>query len=151
VIGGEQGRVDVLPDPPIRLVVTLAFFVLHHPALLVEFRLGDGAEEMAHAVGFQPQGAVQRVARHRLEIVGAVEPGGGIEIRGAEALQRAQVFTVVVLRALEHQVLEQVGKAGAATHFVLRADVVPDVDRDDRRLVVLVNDHGEPVVHTSLR
>src|SRR3546814_4971306 len=45
-------------------------------------------------------------------------------------------ISVVVLAALEHQVLEQVCEAGAAGLLVLAADVVPDVDRDDRRLAV---------------
>ena len=56
-----------------------------------------------------------------------------------------EVAVVVVLRALEHQVLEQVREAGAARPLVLGADVIPDVDRDDRAVVILVDDHVEPV------
>ena len=41
--------------------------------------------------------------------------------------------------------LEQMRKAGLALRLVLRADIVPDADRDDRRLVVLVDDDGQPV------
>lgn len=37
------------------------------------------------------------------------------------------------------------GEAGAAGLFVLAADVVPDVDRDDRRLAVGVHDHPQAV------
>ena len=48
-------------------------------------------------------------------------------------------------RALEHDVLEQVGEAGLARHLVLRADVVPEVDRDDRREVVLGHDDPQAV------
>jgi hypothetical protein len=51
----------------------------------------------------------------------------------------------VVLRAVEHQVLEQVGEAGAARRLVLAADVVPEVDRDDRGLAVGVHDHAQAV------
>ena len=47
--------------------------------------------------------------------------------------------------ALEHHVLEQVGEAGLAGDLVLRADAVPDVDRDDRREVVLGDDQAEAV------
>ena len=43
-----------------------------------------------------------------------------------------------MLRALKHHVLEEVGKAGPSGLFVLRADPVPQVDRDDGRLVVFV-------------
>src|SRR3546814_14774777 len=37
-----------------------------------------------------------------------------------------------VLGAIEHQMLEQMGKAGLAFRFVLRPDMVPDRYRDDR-------------------
>ncbi len=42
--------------------------------------------------------------------------------------------------------LEQMRETGLACGFVGRADVVPHRDIDDRRLVVLVHDHGEAVV-----
>src|SRR3546814_14195531 len=44
-----------------------------------------------------------------------------------------------------HQVLEQVREAAAACRLVLAAHAVPDVDRHDRRLVVLVHDHRKAV------
>ena len=49
-------------------------------------------------------------------------------------------------RAFEHQMLEQVGEPRAARLFVLRPHVVPQVDRNDRTAVILVNDHVEPIV-----
>ena len=51
-----------------------------------------------------------------------------------------------VARALEHDVLEEVGEAGLALHLVLGADVVPEVDRDDRGEVVLGDDDAQAVV-----
>jgi hypothetical protein len=42
-------------------------------------------------------------------------------------------------------VLEEVREAGFARLFVLGADVIPDVDRDDRRFVILVDEQREPV------
>ena len=47
--------------------------------------------------------------------------------------------------ALEHQVLEEVREARSTRLLVLRADVVPDVDRDNRTVVILVHDHIEAV------
>ena len=41
--------------------------------------------------------------------------------------------------------LEQVGEAGAAGGLVLGADIVPDADRDDRRLAVLMDDDAQAV------
>src|SRR6185436_6294847 len=46
---------------------------------------------------------------------------------------------------------EEMREAGAAYFLVLAAHVVPDVDGDHRRLVVLVHDEREPVVEHELR
>jgi hypothetical protein len=50
-----------------------------------------------------------------------------------------------VLRSLEHQVLEQVRKAGAAGLFILRSHVVPDGRMHDGRGVVLEEHHLQPI------
>jgi hypothetical protein len=42
-------------------------------------------------------------------------------------------------------VLEQVREAAASGRLVLAADVVPEVDRDDRRLAIGVHDHAQAV------
>jgi hypothetical protein len=49
-----------------------------------------------------------------------------------------KVSTVVMLRSLEHQVLEEVREPGMAWTFVLGSDVIPEVHRNDRARVVLV-------------
>src|SRR5262245_43297097 len=46
--------------------------------------------------------------------------------------------------------LEQVREARLAGLLVLRADVIPDVDGDDRRLVVLVDEQRQPVLEREL-
>ena len=74
---------DDLGDLAVGLVLALALLVLHHAALLVEHLLVDGAEQVAHAVGFHPQRHVERRGRHVLEVVGAVEPGGAVQLGGA--------------------------------------------------------------------
>ena len=48
--------------------------------------------------------------------------------------------------ALEHQVLEEMGKASPPGAFVLRPDVVPDVHRNDGHLVRFVDNDVEAVV-----
>ncbi len=50
-----------------------------------------------------------------------------------------------VPRPLEHHVLEQVREPGLAGDLVLRADVVPEVDRDDRGEVILGDDDSQAV------
>jgi hypothetical protein len=48
-------------------------------------------------------------------------------------------------RALEHDVLEEVGEARMPRLLVLGADVVPEVHRHHRREVVLRDDQAEAV------
>ena len=76
--GGTGGPSDTarlqqrVADLAVGLVLALALLVLHHAALLVERRLVDRAEQVAHAVGLHPQRHVERGGRHVLEVVGAV-------------------------------------------------------------------------------
>ena len=143
---GKTGLEDALPGAAIGLVVALPLLVLYHAALPVEQLLGDGTEEVAHAVRFHPQRQVERGGRHVLEIVGAVEAGGAVDAGGADQLEGLEILARVVLGAREHQVLEQVREAGAALGLILGADVVPEIHGDDRRLAIGVHDHPEPVV-----
>ena len=145
MVGGIQPRREEIPHLAVGLVLALALLVLHHAALLVELGLGEGAEEVAHPVGLEPEREVERGGGHVGEVVGAVLVRRAVHVGGAGALERALELLVVVLAPVEHQVLEQVGEPGAAGALVLRADVVPHVDRHDRRLVVLVDQDGQAV------
>lgn len=145
MVGREQVGQDVLVHAAVGAVLALALLVLHHAALGVEFFLADRAKQVAHAVRFQPQRGVQRSGRHGLEVVGAVEPGGAVHVGGADLFQRRKEAALVVFRAGEHQVLEQVRKAGLAGRLVTGTDVVPDAHCHHRRLVVFVHHHGQAV------
>jgi hypothetical protein len=57
-----------------------------------------------------------------------------------------EIAAVIMLGPLEHQVLEQMCKTGAARLLVFRSDVIPDVDRDDRTVPILVDEHIETIV-----
>jgi hypothetical protein len=111
---GEAGRERDLPHAPVRLVVALALLVLHDAALLVQRGLVDRGQQVPHAVGLEPQRRVERGGRHVLEEVGAVLRRRAVLVGGADQLERAEEFVGMVLRGLEHQVLEQVREAGAA-------------------------------------
>jgi hypothetical protein len=149
VMVGMADRVHLLAqhveDLAVGFVLALALLVLDHAALFVQGLLVDRAEQVAHAVRLHPQGHVQRRGRHVLEIIGAVGIGGAVLAGGADLLERVEEFARGVLRAVEHQVLEQMGEAGATGGFILAADVVPDVDRHDRCLAVGVHDHPQAV------
>ena len=126
------------------VLVVLAPLVQHDLALVGELRVGQRGQQIAHAIRFHPQRTIERVGRHHLPVVGAVGVRGSVQ-RRAGFLQRMKVAAVVMLRSLEHEVLEQVREPRPAGHFVLRSDVVPDVHRDDRQRVILVDQHVESV------
>jgi hypothetical protein len=55
-----------------------------------------------------------------------------------------------VLRALEHQMFEQMSEAGAPLRIVLGADVVPDLHRHIRAGVILHAEHLQAVRQGAL-
>ena len=116
-------RIGVLDDQlfrhAVRLVFTLALFVLHHAALQVELFLVEHRQQMAHAVAFGKERVVQHGGRHVLKIVGAVIIGSAVQVGSANAFQGIEKSSIEVLTAAEHQVLKQVGKAGLARLFIL--------------------------------
>ena len=141
------GRVvDELAGHPVRVVLALPLLVLNDPALLVELGLVHGAKQVAHPVGLHEQDGVERLGRDVLEVVRPVRVGRPVEVGGPDALQHLEVVVVEVLGPVEHEVFEQVGEPALPVGLVLRPDVVPHVDGDDGRLVVLVDDEREPVV-----
>ena len=126
------------------VVDRLAALVLDHVALVVEPLLRHRRQQEAHPIGLEPERQLECVAGHGLVIDRVVLARRAVQV-GAQLLERHEVIAVVVLRALEHHVLEEVGKAGSAGLFVLRADPVPEIDRDDRRLVVFVKQDRQAV------
>ena len=136
---------QLIPDLAVRLVFALALLVLHHTALLVQGLLVDCAQQVAHAVRFHPQRHIQRGGGHVFEIIGAVGIGGAVLVGGAHFLERGEEFARRVFAAVEHQVLEQMRKAGAAGRFVLAADVIPHVDRHDGGFAIGMHHHPQAI------
>ena len=99
-----------------------------------------------HPVGLEEQGPLQRLGRQRLEVVRVVLVGRAVE-RAAGGLHEPGVLHLRhVRRALEHQVLEEVGEAGAALGLVAHADVVEDAHRHDGHAAVGGQDDPQAVV-----
>ncbi len=142
---GEERLELPIFDEAIGLVVALPLLVLNDADLVGEVLLRHRAEQVPHAIALQEQSALQRRGRHRLEIIGAIEPGGAVIIRCADLLQRLEEIAGRVFRTVEHQMLEEVGEAGAALGLILGADMIPDGDGDDRRFAVLVHDNAQAV------
>ena len=126
-VAGRKQRIELdIFLQAARLVVVHPLLVLDHTPLEIDGLLGDSAEQVAHAVRFKEQGAVESAGRHRLEIIRAVEPGRAVPVGGANAFEPAHEAARRVLGAIEHQMFEEVSEAGLALGLVLRSDVVPD-------------------------
>ena len=150
MIGRIKRGQDRFVDQAIGAVlVALATLVLDHVPLVVEFRLGHGREQKAHAVRFHPEGQFEVIRRHGLPIVRAVHGGRAVQ-PPAHRLDRPKVDLIEVLRALEHHVFEEVGEPGPARPLVLGTDVIPDVDADNGRRVVFVQDDLETIGEREL-
>src|SRR2546428_6255 len=78
-------------------------------------------------------------------VMGAILGGGAIVVAARRLEQPVEFAGRHVLRAHEHDVLEQMGEPGAAGPLVRRADVVPGVHRHHRHGVVLVQEPLQPV------
>ena len=103
-----------------RVVDALAALVLDDVALVVQLLLVGLVEQRRQAVGLDPQQRLEVGRRHGREVVGAVAAGGAVDAAltdvRAHLLDRAKVLAGHVRRALEHQVLEEVGEAGPSRH-----------------------------------
>jgi hypothetical protein len=118
--------------------------LLDHVDLVAQVFLGQPGA--AHAVGLEEQRPLEGAGGQHLEIVGVVEVGRAVE-GAAGALHVSEVRELLqVFRALEHQVLEKVGEAGAALRLGADADVVDHRDADHRRAAIGRQNHPKAVV-----
>src|SRR5581483_85004 len=101
-------------------------------ALDVELLLRQRWKKEAHPVRLQPEAEGEIVGGKRLVVIRPVERGAAVE-HTSHGLHVAKMFVVAdVLRAGEQHVLEEMREAGASRPLVLRADVIPEIDRDER-------------------
>ena len=101
--------------------------------------------QRAHAIGFEPQHAIEGVRGHRLVVVGDVVVRRAIE-HAAGGIDQLDVHHFSgVLGALKHHVLEQVREAAAAARLEAKSDVVVDADGDDRSGAVRRDHHAQAV------
>ena len=103
----------------IGLVVVLALFIFDHGPLRIDARLRHRGQQPAHAIAFHHQRAVQCPGRHGFEVIGAVKPGRAIGVGCAHFGQRCKEIARIVFGPVEHQMFEQVRKAGAPARLVL--------------------------------
>lgn len=132
-----------------RRVLLLADLLLHHLALG-----GDGGRveaQATHALGLELDREVEVPGRHGVDVVGRVLVGRGVAAAAHSVDEASVLLGADPGAALEHDVLEHVGRATPVAPLFLRPDPVPDlhghhrggVDRDHRDLQAVAE--GEPL------
>ena len=145
MVAGKKRREHRHRREPVGPVfVVLTPLVEHHITLGRELLRSQRRQQISHPVRFHPERELERAGGHDLPVIRAIGVRRPVE-RRARGLQRLEEPAVVVLGALEHQMLEEVREAGVPRPFVFGSDVIPDVDRDDRTPVRFVQQHVEAV------
>lgn len=146
VLGRVEALEDVLLGESVGpVLVGLPALVLHHALLQLHLLGSDLGHQESHAVRVQIEHQRQGVRGAILVVVGAVLGGRPVVVGSRGFEQAVELPGRHVLRAHEHQVLEQVGEAGPPRLLISGSHVVPDVHADDGQRVVLVQDDLEAV------
>src|SRR5678816_1258049 len=127
------------------VVYALTSLILHDFALKIELRLVHCRKQETHSVGIEPQCKRKSVRREILVVVRSVFSRRAVVICSRCFELLVEHSRRDMLGPHEHDVLEEVCKSGSACLLVTGTDLVPRVDRDDWRGVVLVKNYLEAV------
>ena len=150
-MGLEGGGGDLLVEGLLGIVFSDFEFVAHdgHFGAAVLF----AEPEVAHAVGFDGDVALEVLVADFGVVIGAVEVGRGVVVAAdafEELVAAGALGAVKGVGAFEHQVLEEVGSAGGAGDLVAGADAVGDHKGDNGCGVLGQEQNGEPVGSESV-
>jgi hypothetical protein len=81
-----------------------------------------------------------------LKIIGPIKICRAIHVGGADQFEWLEVLVIVIFGTVEHQMFEQVCETGFPAFLVFGANVIPDIDRDNRRFVVFVDNQAQSVI-----
>ena len=143
-MNGERLVVDDFVQPAVRLVVDAHPPLFLHDVALVRERVLIDAQR-GHPIGLEPEHERQILRRHRFPEDGLVVGRIGVALAPDGRNHRRVRFRLHVFRPFEHQMLEEVREPGAARLLVLRADVIPKLQMDDRRRMILRKHERQPV------
>ena len=136
-------RTDEMAHVAVGLVeATLLELLHHHRTLYLQAALAE--VEAQHAVGLQPEARLHVCLGHGEVIVGDVVVRPGV-VLATRQLER-HVIVGDVQGASEHEVFEEVGKAGVPGMLVACTDIVNDVQRHHLRAGILVVHQFQAVV-----
>ena len=101
--------------------------------------------EVLDAVGFHVEEQLERGGGGPVGVGGEVVGGGGVVVAAGVVHGGVEFTFAVLLRAVEHHVLEEVREAGDAFVLVARADLVEGVEGDVGDGVVFLHEDGHAV------
>jgi hypothetical protein len=142
-VADESVLEEILEDGAVRLVVAHAPLFGDDLALGFVDVLGD--LEAGHAIGLEPQGHLEVLARERVHVDGFVKAGEGVGISADDADALHVLFGGDVGRPAEHHVLEHVRESLSVGPLIARADVIEDAHVHDGGLVQRGVDHVQAV------
>ena len=143
----RQGDVG-LPVRPV--LVALPPLVLDHVALRVDGLRRHRVEQVSHSIRFEKQRQLDGVRRHVDPVVRPIVGRRSVVVAARGLQPLVELSRLHMTGSHEHQVLEQVGEAGAAGPLARRSDVVPHVHGDKRHAVILVQDDAQSVGQSRL-
>ena len=144
-----ERRLHLLGEQRLRVALDARAALLQHDvALRPDHRVGQ--DQVAHPVGLELHHGAQRARRDGLVIGGVVVRGEGVLAAADVGDSRVELAGLVVGRALEHQMFEEMRDAGLAGRLVGAADLVPDHVRDERRAMVGNDDDFHAVVEQEV-
>ena len=141
----ERDGANFLAEVPARVVLGTGPPLLDDHLALRGDLLGI-EEQVLHPVRFEVDHEVQLVGRDVDEVRGDVLRGERVVLAAVFLDEPRELLGPVGRRALEHQVLEEVGDAGRAPLLVARADPIPYLEGHDGAARIFEQEHAQPVV-----
>ena len=130
-----------------RVFHALTPLVAHDVLLIRKTGLIELVGQIAHAVGLQPKRQLELIRGERLEIVGAIEVRGSVDVARARRFQQMKMRAPWnVTRAFKHHVLEKMRETRAAGELVGRTYVVPQIHGHHRQAMIFGEDDVEAVL-----
>ncbi len=145
-----ERRVDLDAEPRARIVLDAHVLLFEDHVALRQHHV-VGQPEAGHAVGLERHHRLQLIGGNALIKSGVVVGGECVLVGAGRGDGLRELAAGIFRRALEHQVLEEMGKPRFARHLIGGADLVPDHMRDDRRAVVGNDDKLKAVGERELR
>ena len=138
-MAGEERRLQRFVELRRRIVLDAHAALLEHHLALGPDNL-VGKQKIGHAVRLEAHERLEMLASDALEIGGVVVARERVLLPAEVRDEIGELALRMLLRALEHQMLEEMRDAGLSHRIVRRAVLVPDHMGDDRRAAILDRD-----------